>query len=358
MNNRYLKIISTATIALFLICCENKTLTTDQYIDSQIIFSSRRWWNYDIFIADVTGGNLNHITKNRSIDFNPAISPDAKTLGFISDRDGNREIYLCDLEWLDGYSQWRANNLRNLTNTEQNEWTPIFSPVEEKIAFSTYFPDNDNYDIFIMDLDGSNKENLTKSDVYEKFPQFSKDGSFIIFQGWQKGKMEIFLVGLLDKEIINMTKSVTSNDIISHGNSFSANSQNIVFTSDRNGNRDIYSMDINGDKLEQITTNSSNDYEPIYSPDGESIIFTSERDGNKEIYKYFISNKNIKNLTNNPFDDWNPRYYPDGSKIVFQSLRDGDWEIYNMNYDGSNQRNLSNHPSTDYSYIIFQNYTQ
>ena len=87
-----------------------------------------------------------------------------------------------------------------------------------------------------------------------------------------------------------MTKSVTSNDIISHGNSFSANSQNIVFTSDRNGNKDIYTMNINGDSLQQITVNSSNDYEPIYSPDGESIIFTSERDGNKEIYKYFISN--------------------------------------------------------------------
>ena len=108
-----------------------------------------------------------------------------------------------------------------------------------------------------MDIDGSNKENLTKSDAYEKFPQFSKDGSFIIFQGWQKGKMEIYLIGLLDKEIINMTKSVTSNDIISHGNSFSANSQNIVFTSDRNGNKDIYTMNINGDSLQQITVNSS-----------------------------------------------------------------------------------------------------
>ena len=350
--NINLNFITPFIFFLLLFGCENNTIIQNQYIDPHIIFSSRRWWNYDIFIADIYGGNMTQLTKNKWIDFNPSISPDSKKLVFISDRDGNREIYSCDLIWLDGYTQWKGDNLINLTNSPQNDWTPVYSPVENKIAFSTFFPSNDNYDIFIMDSDGTNKENLTNTSGYEKFPQFSPDGSFLIYQGWQKGKMEIFFIGLMDKNNINITRNVRSDDILSHGNSFSQDSETIVFTSERDGNRNIYLTKINGLEIEQLTTHESNDYEPTFSPDGKSIIFTTERDGNKEIYNLNLETKKLNNLTKNNGDDWNPRFYPDGQKILFQSTRDGNWEIYMMDLNGRNQTNLTNHPSTDYSFVV------
>ena len=291
-----------------LIGCEKNNNPEEQYIDPHIIFSSRRWWNYDIYIADIYAASMTHITKNKYIDFNPTISPDSKKLAFISDRDGNREIYVADLEWLDGYTRWSAKNLLNITKSPENDWTPSFSPIENKIVFSTYFPGNDNYDIFTMNFDGTNRENLTNTDSYEKFPQFSPDGSFIIYQGWHKGNMEIYFTSLLDKNRINLTRNSLSNDIISHGNSF--------------------------------------------SPDGQTIVFTSERDGNKEIYRIDIESKNLKNLSNNSGNDWNARFYPDNNKIIFQSTRDGNWEIYAMSLNGSNQKNITNHPSTDYSFVV------
>ncbi len=345
------KLIFLTTFAIITSCDNSQYIETD-YIDPHIVFSSRRWWNYDIFISDIYGNNISQITKNKWIDFNPSISPSSKNLIFISDRDGNRDIYQAELEWLDGYIGWRGKNLKNITNSKENDWTPKYSPLGDKIIFASYFPENDNYDIFLMNSDGSNRENLTNSSSYEKFPQFSPDGSFIIFQGWQKGKMDLFFLGLLDKNIINITRNSKSNDIISHGNSFSPDGQRIVFTSDREGNRNIYIIDINGNNLEQLTTNTADDYEPIFSPDGESVLFTSERDGNREIYSINLSSKYIKNLTENNGDDWNPRFYPDGNKIVFQSSRDGNWEIYIMNSNGTMQINISNHPSTDYSYFI------
>jgi len=291
-----------------LIGCEKNNKPEEQYIDPHIIFSSRRWWNYDIYIADIYAASMTHITKNKYIDFNPTISPDSKKLAFISDRDGNREIYVADLEWLDGYTRWSAKNLLNITKSPENDWTPSFSPIENKIVFSTYFPGNDNYDIFTMNFDGTNRENLTNTDSYEKFPQFSPDGSFIIYQGWHKGNMEIYFTSLLDMNRINLTRNSLSNDIISHGNSF--------------------------------------------SPDGQTIVFTSERDGNKEIYRIDIESKNLKNLSNNSGNDWNARFYPDNNKIIFQSTRDGNWEIYAMSLNGSNQKNITNHPSTDYSFVV------
>ena len=253
---------------------------------------------------------------------------------------------------MDGYTQWRASNLINLTKSLENDWTPVYSPTNDKIVFSTYFPENDNYDIFIMNDDGQEKENLTNTSSYEKYPQFSSDGTFIIYQGWQKGKMEIFFLNILDKNKINLTKNVDSNDIISHGKSISPDMQSIVFTSERSGNKDIFLMNINGSKIEQLTSNSSEDYEPIFSPDGESVVFTSERDGNKEIYIFDLKNNTLKNLTKNSSDDWNPRFFPDGRKIIFQSVRDGNWEIYVMNLNGGNQKNVTNNSSTDYSYIV------
>ena len=333
--------------------CENTSKSIeDPYIDPHIIFSSRRWWNYDIYITDIYSSSMSHITKNKYIDFNPAISPNSKKLAFVSDRDGNREIYIADLEWLDGYARWAARNLSNITNSTENEWTPTFSPVENIIAFSTYFPQNDNYDIFIMDFDGGYKINLTNTDSYEKFLQFSLDGSFIIYQGWAKGKMEIFFTNLFDKNRVNLTRNPLFNDIISHGNCFSENSQKIVFTSDRDGNRNIYLMNSDGSDQEKITYHESDDYEPVFSSDGSTIIFTSERDGNKEIYSYDIESKKISNLTRNKGDDWNARFYSDSEKLIFQSTRDANWEIYRMSLDGSNQVNLTNHPSTDYSYVV------
>ncbi len=345
------KLILPLFFSLF-IGCDKSSSFQNQYIDPQIIFSSRRWWNYDIFIADIYNGHMTQLTKNKWIDFNPSVSPDGEKLLFVSDRDGNREIYITDLEWMDGYTQWRGNNLRNITNSNEHDWTPVFSPVENRIAFSTYFPENDNYDIFIMNDEGGEKENLTNTSSYEKFPQFSPDGSFLVYQGWQRGKMEIFFVSLLEKNNINISRNINSNDILSHGNSFSPDGQKIVFTSERDGDRNIYLMKINGSEIEQLTDNKSNDYEPVFSRDGRSIAFTSERDGNKEIYLIDLASKNLKNLTKNMGDDWNPRFYSDSRKIVFQSTRDDNWEIYMMNLDGSNQSNLTNHPSTDYSFVV------
>ena len=351
---KYLLILIGIVLLMIPSGCSKTGIVEEPYIDPHIIFTSRRWWNYDIFIADVYAGHMTHLTKNKWLDFNPAISNDGSKLAFVSDRDGNREIYALDLIWMDGYTQWEGRNLTNITQTAGHDWTPKFSPTNEKIVFTTYFPATDNYDVFIMNADGSDKQNLTNSPYYEKHPQFSPDGSFIIFQAWQKGKMEIFFSNLLDGNIINLTRNTASHDIIPQGNAFSPDEQEIVFTSERDGNRNIYIMNTDGTNQIQLTDHSAADYEPVYSPDGLSIIFTSERDGNKEIYIMNNNGLNLKNLSNNPADDWNPRYYPDNHKIVFQSLRDGpaNWEIYMMNLDGKRQTNLTNHPRTDYSFVI------
>jgi len=79
------------------------------------------------------------------------------------------------------------------------------------------------------------------------------------------------------------------------------------------------------------------------------IAFSSERDGNYEIYVMDADGNNQRRLTNNPANESGPSWSPDGQKIAFVSTRDGNCEIYVMDADGKNQRNLTNHPADDAS---------
>ena len=87
------------------------------------------------------------------------------------------------------------------------------------------------------------------------------------------------------------------------------------------------------------------------------IAFASDRDGNTEIYVMDINGKNQRRFTNNRHDDWSPSWSPDGKRMVFVSERDEHagvipgWfasEIYVMDAGGGNQRNLTNNRPADF----------
>ena len=84
------------------------------------------------------------------------------------------------------------------------------------------------------------------------------------------------------------------------------------------------------------------------SPDGTEIAFSSDRDGNDEIYVVDIDGTGLVNLTHHPADDMSPGWSPDGSRIAFSSFRDGRTaEVYVMDSDGENLVNLTNHSKDD-----------
>jgi len=135
----------------------------------------------------------------------------------------------------------------------------------------------------------------------------------------------------------------------------------ITFSSDRDGNQDIFLIDINGNGVINLSNNPGEDSRPVFSADGTKIAFRSERDGNREIYSMDLDGRNQINLTNNGDRDANPEFSPDGLHIVFTSYRDGEKQIYLMDSDGSGQTNISNssvynddpHFSPDGSKILF-----
>ena len=114
------------------------------------------------------------------------------------------------------------------------------------------------------------------------------------------------------------------------------------------GLTDVCIMDIEGNRLKNLTQSPGIDEVGSWSPDGSKIVFSSNRDGNGEIYVMDSNGKNQVNLTNHPALDAAPTWSPDGTRIAFHSNREGDQDdIYAMNPDGANVVNLTRHPWED-----------
>ena len=127
----------------------------------------------------------------------------------------------------------------------------------------------------------------------------------------------------------------------------------IAFVSDRDGNPEIYVMNIDGTNQIRITNNNAYDLMPVFSPDGSKIAFVSDRDGNPDVYIMNSDGTEQKRITTDPFYDYSPSWSPDGTKLAFISNRESisttnsngvskiSYKIYTMNIDGTEQKKIS-----------------
>jgi Tol biopolymer transport system component/tRNA A-37 threonylcarbamoyl transferase component Bud32 len=92
----------------------------------------------------------------------------------------------------------------------------------------------------------------------------------------------------------------------------------------------------------QLATGSAVDRQPTYSPDGRQILFSSNRSGNLDLWTLDRASGALRQVTDDPAQDWDPAFTPDGRQIVWDSDREsGLLEVWIADADGSNARQLS-----------------
>jgi TolB protein len=115
------------------------------------------------------------------------------------------------------------------------------------------------------------------------------------------------------------------------------------FQSNRSGNADIYTMNIDGSDVQQLTKDSSNESYPTWQTGGKKIIYTSNRDGNEELYQMNADGTQQQRLTHTLGSELDPSYSPDGKKVVyFYEKGDHHDQVYVANADGTNAINICN----------------
>jgi Tol biopolymer transport system component len=121
----------------------------------------------------------------------------------------------------------------------------------------------------------------------------------------------------------------------------------IAFSSSRDGNSEIYTMNADGSSQTRLTNTPAGEDQAAWSPDGQRIAFVSNRDGDLEIYVMNADGSGQTRLTNSPLPDSSPTWSPDGQRIAFETGRDFNFEIYTMNADGSGPTRLTTNPKID-----------
>jgi Tol biopolymer transport system component len=141
---------------------------------SQIVFTSFRDGDGEIYIMNADGTNPRRITRAKGYDGGPFFSPDGKRIIYRSDRNGNDllQVYINNPE---GTAE------RALTSNEFVNWGPFFHPDSRHIVYATSKHGHSNYEIYLMDVDTGREERITYHDGFDGLPVFSPDGKRLMW---------------------------------------------------------------------------------------------------------------------------------------------------------------------------------
>jgi serine/threonine protein kinase len=90
-----------------------------------------------------------------------------------------------------------------------------------------------------------------------------------------------------------------------------------------------------------LTRGESVDRQPVFSPDGTRVAFSSDREGNVDVWELDLASGGLRRLTTDKADDWDPGYSPDGTQILWSSKRTGPYEVWMAAHDGSGARQVT-----------------
>jgi hypothetical protein len=261
--------------------------------NGKIAFVSDRDGNKEIYVMDADGSNQTRLTDSPAEDSGPAWSPDGARIAFVTDRDGNNEIYVMNA---DGSSQIR------LTDTAESDASPDWSPDSTKLVFVQ------GSELFVMNADGSGQRKITEG--FFSSPVWSPDGT------------------------------------------------KIAFTCDGNDgfSEDICVVNANGSDLKRLTQAQffEFNYSPAWSPDGTKTLFVQGgfcifEPCTDTLFVMDADGSNLQPLLSGSTID-NPGWSPDGTRITFDgtqpSIRSAD--IFVADSSGTGVTNLSNHPARDF----------
>ncbi len=200
-----------------------------------------------------------------------------------------------------------------------------------------------DFDIFVADLDGNIKKQLTDSPGYDAEPTISPDGKTIVFTSTRTGDLELWTMNIDGSNQKQVTKGLGYDG----GAFFSPDSKKLLFRASRPQseedqkvykdflkqdlvqptNMELYVCNVDGSDLKKITDLGGANWAPFFHPSGEKVIFASNHKSvgkGRPKFNLFMINldgSGLEQITHDGVFDAFPMFSPDGKKLVFSSNR-------------------------------------
>ncbi len=273
----------------------------------------------------------------RSAGARPA--SDGGRIVFVS----NASIWVMDVD---------GRNKKQLTTSDETmDCRPAWSPDGKRIAFSRWTDDANSWDIYTMNANGSNVSRLTDGPAGDAWPTWSPDGEQIAFGRYG----EINAIYVMNSDGSNLKILAEDSSRLCYL-AWSPDGTKIVYSGMDAGVSAVFVIDSNGENRKLLYRPGGGEGGANWSPDGDRIVFTTFKDSwgawkSNDIYVMDDDGRNLRRITD-PGPTWyySPVWSPDGAKIAFSAAKDNDspQDVCVMNADGSNVQQLTNSPAWEW----------
>lgn len=212
---------------------------------------------------------------------------------------------------------------------------------ERKPGGKYLWPVYDTYDIFVADLNGKIRTQLTDTKGYDAEATVSPKGDKIVFTSMRNGDLDLYTMNIDGSDV----KQITNTLGYDGGAFFSPDGKKIVFRASRPKTEEqkkdyqdylaqglvaptemeIFICNADGSGLKQITSLGKANWAPFYHPSGKKILFSSNHKGTRGFqFNIFMINEDGSGLEQVTYDgvfDSFPMFSPNGKKLVFSSNR-------------------------------------
>ena len=138
----------------------------------------------EIYLIKTNGVISRRLTHSKGIDLSPAFSPDGNKMAFVSERNGQPQIFIQDM---------LSGQVSRLTFSGRYNTQPSWSPAGDKIAYSTW-ENGSEINIFTIGVDGSGLTQLTENSGENESPSWSPDGRMIVFTSNRQGLKKLYIM--------------------------------------------------------------------------------------------------------------------------------------------------------------------
>jgi len=262
------------------------------------------------------------LTFSPSNDFSPVWSPDGRSILYVSDQTGTWNVWEISVQGTAPHA---------LTFDQFQYSSPSFTPdgLGIVVASDRGSPTPKWTDLWLLDRQGTVERRLISQTISEKefLPAVSHDGRLLAYLNLPMNSPPQYrlMVSALPGGIPRM---VTDNRVIFAPLRFSPDNHQILFTSDRMGNADVWVMDLDGGGAHALTTSPSVDTTGDWSPDGSTIVFVSNQSGTDELWLMDAHGQNRRQLTRDGSLASSPSFSPDGAWVVYVSTKTGNQDLW------------------------------